>query len=103
MSQKLIELEDYELIPASDDDQSWAVRILKGMYVETVIRFGTISVKEENDEGILSFDYTVVSSPDPDLDSDDNDLQQFVGNVLQSIIRDGIDSGSIVTEEVDDE
>ena len=103
MSQKLIELEDYELIPASDDDQSWAVRILKGVYVETVVRFGTISVKEENDEGILSFEFTVISSPDPDLTSDDDDLQQHVGDLLQAIIRDGIESGSIVTEEVDDE
>lgn len=103
MSLNLVELKDYELIPAEEDDQAWAVRVLTGDYVESVIRYGTISVKEENDQGILSFDFTIVSSPDPDLTLDDKDLQNFAGELLQAIIRDGIDSGSILTKERDNE
>lgn len=103
MAINLIELKDYELIPAEEDDQAWAVRILSGDYVETVIRYGTISVKEENDQGILSFDFTIVSSPDPDLTSDNKELQQYVGDVLQAVIRDGIESGSVLTRDKENE
>lgn len=103
MSQNLIELKDYELVPAADDDQAWAVRILTGNYVETVLRYGTISVQEENDEAILSFDFQVVQSPDPDLTANDADLQEYAGDLLQAIVRDGIESGSILTRENDDE
>jgi len=100
MSQKLVELKDYELIPAEDDDQAWAVRVVTGDYVETVLRFGAIAIKED---GIMTFNFTVVSSPNPDLTSEDVDLQEYAGDLLQAIIVDGIESGSIITKERDDE
>ena len=56
----LVELKDYELIPAEEDEQAWAVRVLSGDYVETVLRFGTISMNRV-EEGVLTFDFTVIS------------------------------------------
>ena len=93
----LVELKDYELIPAEEDEQAWAVRVLSGDYVETVLRFGTISMNRV-EEGVLTFDFTVISSPDPNLSTEDESLQEYAGDLLQAIIRDGIESGSIITK-----
>ena len=98
----MIELKDYELIPAEDDEQAWNVRVLTGPYNETVLRFGSISINE-TDEGILTFNFYVVSSPDPDLTTENVDLQEYAGDLLQAIIRDGIETGSTITKEKDDE
>ena len=98
----LVELKDYELIPAEEDEQAWAVRVLSGDYVETVLRFGTISMNRV-EEGVLTFDFTVISSPDPKLSTEDESLQEYAGDLLQAIIRDGIESGSIITKGDEDE
>ena len=34
---------DYEIIPSYEDEQAWNVRILKGPYTETVIKYGTVA------------------------------------------------------------
>ena len=98
----LVELKDYELIPAEEDEQAWAVRVLSGDYVETVLRFGTISMNRV-EEGVLTFDFTVISSPDPNLSTEDESLQEYAGDLLQAIMRDGIESGSIITKGDEDE
>lgn len=98
----LVELKDYELIPAEEDEQAWAVRVLSGDYVESVLRFGTISMNRV-EEGVLTFDFTVISSPDPNLSTEDENLQEYAGDLLQAIIRDGIESGSIITKGDEDE
>lgn len=98
MLSNLIELKDFELIPAEDDEQAWAVRILTGDYVETIIRYGSISFNEI-DEGVMTFNFMIVSSPDPDLTVEDTNLQEYAGDLLQAIIRDGIESLSVMTKE----
>ena len=95
---QMIELEDYELIPSPEDEQAWNVRILTGDYIETVLRFGTISINESG-PGIMNFNFFVVSSPDPDLTSEDIALQEYAGDLLQAIIKDGIETGSVITRE----
>jgi len=94
----LIELKDYELIPADGDDQAWAVRILTGNYVETVLQFQAISFNRV-EEGVMSFNFDVVSSPDPQLTVQDIKLQEFAGDLLEAIIRDGMDTGSVIMKE----
>jgi len=99
MSQSLIELKDYELIPAEGDDQAWAVRILTGDYTETVLQFQAISFNRV-EEGVMSFNFDVVSSPDSELTVQDTELQEYAGNLLEAIIRDGMESGSVIAREV---
>ena len=96
----LIELKDYELIPAEGDDQAWAVRILTGNYIETVLQFQAISFNRV-EEGVMSFNFDVVSSPDPELTVEDIELQEYAGDLLQAIIRDGIESGSVIAREAE--
>ena len=99
MSQSLIELKEYELIPAEGDDQAWAVRILTGDYTETVLQFQAISFNRV-EEGVMSFNFDVVSSPDSELTVQDTELQEYAGNLLEAIIRDGMESGSVIAREV---
>lgn len=82
----MIENEDYELIPDGDiGSETWNIRILKGDFVETVISFGKITVNEDAES--LTFDFNIVSTPDPDLDVKNLDLQKSAGMLLYSIIE----------------
>ena len=92
------ENETYQLVPGDAGDQHWLVRFLEGPFAETVIQFGAISVNEE-DEGSMSFNFFIESSPDSELNVDNVDLQLWAGDVLQEILREAIMSGSAVLEE----
>lgn len=90
---ELYENKDYELVPG--DDESWNVRFLTGTFIETVIQFGAIrmdgSGASEKDVG-LSFDFKVMSSPDPDLTPKDEKLQEEATLALQGILETAIEN-----------
>jgi hypothetical protein len=92
------ENQTYQLVPGEEGDQHWLVRFLEGPYAETVIQYGSISVNDE-EEGTMSFNFFVESSPDSELTSDDVDLQLWAGDILQEIIREAIMDGSAVLQE----
>ena len=73
---------DYEIIPDMNDDKAWNVRILKGAFTETVIKYGVVKF---NSEDIL-FNFDIISSPDKDLTSEDVDLQKCAAGMLENII-----------------
>ena len=93
----------YELIPDENHEDVWNVRILEGIYNETVINYGAISFNE-NAQGVMTFNFHIIESPDPDLTVDDEDLQEFAGDVLQEIISDAIekDNGTIGFREMNE-
>ena len=92
------ENETYTLVPGGDGDQHWLVRFLEGPFAETIIQYGAITVNEE-DKGSMSFNFFVESSPDSELTSDNVDLQLWAGDVLQEILREAVESGSVKLEE----
>jgi hypothetical protein len=63
-----------------------------------VIQYGAISFNEAA-ENMMSFNFFIESSPDPDLSIDNVELQEFAGDVLQEIIRKGIEDNSVVMED----
>jgi hypothetical protein len=69
IEQKLSEKVHYEIIPA-DDPHGWNIRILEE-YPETVISFGAIRFEGEKEDGQINFNFSIVSSPDPDLTTED--------------------------------
>jgi len=77
---------DYELLPADNDH--WHIRIKQGDFIESVVSFGSIKVDEVGDK--LNFDFTLHSSPDPDLTVDNIDLQRYTGKILESVIINSI-------------
>tara|TARA_B100002019_G_scaffold9568_1_gene7557 strand:- start:3364 stop:3657 length:294 start_codon:yes stop_codon:yes gene_type:complete len=92
------ENETYQLVPGGDGDQHWLVRFLEGPFAETIIQYGSISINEE-DEGIMTFNFFVEQSPDSELTSENTDLQLWAGDVLQEIIRDAVVNETAILRE----
>jgi len=80
----MVENQDYTLVPLDDD--SWGVRFNTGLFVETVIKFGTIEPNKEDES--LSFNFDIVSSPDPDLTTENVELQEYASELLFAILGD---------------
>ena len=88
----------YELIPSDEHEQAWNVRILEGDFVETVLQYGAISFNKVR-EGEMKFNFSIVSTPDQDLEVSNLDLQEEAGDILQSVIAQAISDGSLMTKE----
>jgi len=89
---------DYQLIPADvDNDQAWEIRILKGEFIETVIRYGNVSIDGPTDS--IRFSFTISQTADDDLTVDNNDLQEVAGKILGDLIENHIERGTISLED----
>lgn len=78
---------DYELIPG--EGENWDIRILTGEFVETVINYKQLKVTDDGEH--LTFDFNVVTSPDPDLDAETNfDLQNTAAMILSNILENSV-------------
>jgi len=88
----------YELIPSDEHEQAWNVRILEGDFIETVLQYGAISFNKVR-EGEMNFNFSIVSTPDQDLEVSNLDLQEEAGDILQSVIAQAISDGSLMTKE----
>ena len=96
---KLSEGVHYEIIPQSDDTRGWDVRLLEE-YPETVIRYGKVAFDGKRDA--LTFNYDIVSSPDPDLQIENNlTFQEYCGRILSNIIEQSISDGSLLAQDKD--
>jgi hypothetical protein len=80
----LIENEDYELITVDHIVDTWAVRYLKGDFVETVITIGSVAFNEVKDHWGFNFD--VVETPDPENTVENEKLQEHVARTIEAII-----------------
>jgi hypothetical protein len=89
---------DYKLIPVEDspNDQAWDIRILRGDFTETVIRYGNVAFNEIQD--CLTFNYKVVFSPDPLLTSDDIQLQEYAADILEDILETAFNEGWAIAQ-----
>ena len=96
---KLSEGVHYEIIPQTDDIRGWDVRLLEE-YPETVIRYGNVAFDGKRDA--LTFNYDIVSSPDPDLQIENNlTFQEYCGRILSNIIEQSITDGSLLAQDKD--
>ena len=96
---KLSEGVHYEIIPQSDDTRGWDVRLLEE-YPETVIRYGKVAFDGKRDA--LTFNYEIVSSPDPDLEVEtDLTFQEYCGRILSNIIEQSISEGTLLAQDKD--
>ena len=82
----LVENKNYQFVPVNrDSKESWDIRILEGEFVETVFYFDKLQVAEDGEH--LKFNFEIVSTPNPDLTTENVDLQQYVGMVLYNILE----------------
>ena len=82
---------DYVLIEPDSESDPWNARILTGEFPETVIQFGAVALNEV--EGHLSFDFGIISSPDPEAVPENERLQEVAHDVLQSIFDIALEEG----------
>ena len=96
---KLSEGIHYEIIPSSLDEKGWDVRLLEEC-PETVIRYGNVAFDGKQDA--LTFNYNIVSSPDPELEIEGNfEFQEYCGRILSNIIEASITDGSMMAWDKD--
>lgn len=85
---------DYNIVSNTEDDERWAVEIIRGEYQN--IGFIYDDIQLDGTTGSLSFKLTAISLRDgTPLDSTNRDLQLYAGDVLEDIIKNGIASGAI--------
>ena len=48
----------------------------------------------------MSFNFTIVYTPDAILKLSDTNLQDFAGHMLEKIMAKGIEEGSVITKEI---
>ena len=82
----LVENKDYEIIPDKGDEQAWNVRVLSGLYTETVLKYGVVKFNGKGKEKYMSFNFDIIYTPDTELKKEDVDLQVFAGTMLHEIM-----------------
>ena len=94
---KLSEGVHYEIVPQINDARGWDVRLLEE-YPETVIRYGNVAFDGKRDA--LTFNYEIVSSPDPDLEIENNlTFQEYCGKILSNIIDQSLVDGAMIARD----
>ena len=56
----LVENKDYEIIPDKGDEQAWNVRVLSGLYTETVLKYGVVKFNGKGKEKYMSFNFDII-------------------------------------------
>ena len=79
----LVENKDYEIIPDKGDEQAWNVRVLSGLYTETVLKYGVVKFNGKGKEKYMSFNFDIVYTPDTELTKESVELQEFAGLMLE--------------------
>ena len=62
-----------------------------------IIAFDVIEVVEDEDQ--LSFNFTIISTPDEDLSVNDLTLQEFTGRILTSLLEVAVSDGTLVAQD----
>ena len=96
----LTENKHYEIIPDKGDDQAWNVRILSGMFTETVLKYGVVKFNGKKKD--MTFNFDIVYTPDTELTVSDLKLQEFAGVMLEQIMAQGFRDGEVITREIKD-
>ena len=98
----LVENKDYEIIPDKGDEQAWNVRVLSGLYTETVLKYGVVKFNGKGKEKYMSFNFDIIYTPDTELTKESVELQEFAGLMLEQIMAKGIEEGNVMTRDVKD-
>ena len=96
----LVENKHYEIIPDKGDEQAWNVRVLSGLYTETVLKYGVVKFNGKGKEKYMSFNFDIIYTPDTELTKESVELQEFAGLMLEQIMARGIEEGNVLTRDI---
>lgn len=97
---RLKEMEDYYILPVEGDDkQAWDVLITHEDYNGIVFRVGNMKMNGKTSR--LSFDYKLLEFPEEFKgEMKKEDLDEFVGLVVESILEKGILEDYVIMRDV---
>lgn len=79
---------DYNFVERLESEL-YSIKILTGDFADVVYTYGKVSIKEENGQGILSYDFRIEESNEL-LESELNSSEKFkntLGDILVSILE----------------
>lgn len=96
--------EDFQFLP-SDDEKITGIGILKGKYAGVLYHYGKAKVIEEGEFARLTFDYTIIHTPNftvHELQTDE-EFHTMIGDILTEILMEKADeeTRNYNTEEFD--
>jgi len=100
----MIEGIDYCFIYPKDEKDITHIKVLSGIYKDTIFKYGKVSFKEELDQTRLLFAYYVLESPvaKPKKLEKDPDFKQFAGDLLVELMTANLDEEMIDENRTDD-
>ena len=98
----------YEFV-GIDAEPKWAIRILKGKFKEIVVKYDDIKIEtaegvelgENFQDGVdynVAFSYNLLRASKKDKEVNEEELGQFLGDILMNAINDGLEDGTAKIE-----
>lgn len=99
---KISENIDYVYLYPEDSQTFIDIKLISGKYSGTIYRYGRVSVDEEKDSAVLSFEYDIIESPYTEESLRNSEFKNYIGDILVNIMLGGInETGIDYTEEFD--
>lgn len=87
----MIENKDYQFVNIPEQPDKCCVKLLSGQFKDVIHDYGTISVDEEDESCILTFDVTVQSAPDSFANAEEvenhKEFQTAASDILVNILK----------------
>ena len=91
---KVSEGVDYNFVPITKTDGKWAVEVLTGDFVNVGFLFDDVQFDKEQHN--VTFKLTAISLRDGSpVNSKTPEIQQYAGEILEDIIKNGIANGMV--------
>ena len=88
----MIENKDYQFVNIPEKPDKCCVKLLSGQFKDVIYNYGTISVNEEDESCILTFDVTAQSTPDSFANAEEvenhKEFQGVASDILVNILKD---------------
>jgi hypothetical protein len=102
----MIEGLDYTYVYPDNDPEFMYIRLLTGIYINTLFKYGKIKIEEKStDELYFNFEYEVIESTykKPAKLAKDDKFKEYIGDILLSILSKAIESKILDEQDILDE
>ena len=98
LQKEIVQDVDYDFV-GIHEEPGWAIQLLTGKYKGIVSRYDNIKLAPdtksiEPDDLTLEFGFTILEATNVPEDIDENDLGQYLGDVLMVAIQTGLQDGT---------
>jgi len=98
LQKEIVQDVDYDFV-GIHEEPGWAIQLLTGKYKGIVSRYDNIKLAPdtksiEPDDLTLEFGFTILEATNVPEDIDENDLGQYLGDVLMVAIQNGLQDGT---------